>query len=98
VRSLLSRKRVLVIVDALLEREVETQRHVEQVFVGADPSFSVIKAYDAPFTIPVAGAVFAYRTSYVISPVEWHRHRADKQTKIFLPIVSLSLHLWQKSH
>jgi hypothetical protein len=32
VRSLLSHKRILVIVDALSEREVETQRHVGQVF------------------------------------------------------------------
>ena len=32
VRSLLSRKRILVIVDALSEREVDTQRHIEQVF------------------------------------------------------------------
>ncbi len=32
VRSLLSRKRVLVIVDALSERETESQQHVEQVF------------------------------------------------------------------
>src|SRR5271166_1168112 len=32
VRSLLSHKRILVIVDAISEREVETQRHIEQVF------------------------------------------------------------------
>ena len=29
--------------------------------VGADPGFSVIKAYDAAFSIPLAGAVFANR-------------------------------------
>jgi peroxiredoxin Q/BCP len=33
-----------------------------------DPSFSVIKAYDAAFTIPVVGVAFANRISYVISP------------------------------
>ena len=36
--------------------------------VGADPSFSVIKSYDAAFNIPLVGAAFANRISYVISP------------------------------
>jgi len=36
--------------------------------VGADPSLSVIKAYEAAFTIPGAGVSFANRISYVISP------------------------------
>jgi hypothetical protein len=35
---------------------------------AADPSFSVIKAYDSAFNIPVIGAAFANRISYVISP------------------------------
>ncbi len=35
---------------------------------AADPSFSVIKAYDSAFNIPVVGAAFANRISYVISP------------------------------
>jgi thioredoxin-dependent peroxiredoxin len=35
---------------------------------GWDPSFSVIKAYDAAFNIPLVGAAFADRISYVISP------------------------------
>jgi hypothetical protein len=35
VRGLLARKRVLVIVDALSEREMTTQRHVEQVFADS---------------------------------------------------------------
>ena len=34
---------------------------------GADPSVSVIKAYDAAFDIPLVGAAFANRISYVIS-------------------------------
>jgi peroxiredoxin len=34
--------------------------------VGADPDLVVIKAYDAGF--PIAGAPFANRVSYVISP------------------------------
>ena len=32
------------------------------------PSFPIIKAYDAAFNIPVVGAAFANRISYVISP------------------------------
>ena len=36
--------------------------------VGADPSFSVIKAYDAALNIPLIGPAFANRISYVISP------------------------------
>ncbi len=36
--------------------------------VGADPTFSVIKAYDAAFDVPVAGPLFAKRISYVIAP------------------------------
>ncbi len=39
-----------------------------QICVGADPKFEVIKAYDASFSLPVAGPVFASRISYVISP------------------------------
>ena len=35
---------------------------------AADPSFSVIKAYNSAFNIPVVGAAFANRISYVISP------------------------------
>jgi len=31
-------------------------------------SFSVIKAYDAALNIPIVGAAFANRISYVISP------------------------------
>ncbi len=36
--------------------------------VGADPDFKVINAYDAAFKVPVAGALFANRISYVIAP------------------------------
>jgi CBS domain-containing protein len=36
--------------------------------VGADPGFSVINDYDAAFNIPLVGAAFADRISYVISP------------------------------
>jgi peroxiredoxin len=51
-----------------VQRDFSTKECRDKFPVGADPSFSVIKAYDASFTIPVAGAVFANRISYVISP------------------------------
>jgi peroxiredoxin Q/BCP len=51
-----------------VQRDFSAKECRDKFPVGADPSFSVIKAYDAAFTIPVAGAVFANRISYVISP------------------------------
>ncbi|MCC3244589.1 peroxiredoxin [Methylocystis sp. WRRC1] len=54
--------------------KIETQREFSKTEcrdrfpVGADPEFKVIKAYDAAFSVPVAGPVFANRISYVISP------------------------------
>ena len=51
-----------------VQRDFSTKECRDKFPVGADPSFSVIKAYDAAFTLPVAGALFANRISYVISP------------------------------
>jgi thioredoxin-dependent peroxiredoxin len=51
-----------------VQRDFSTKECRDKFPVGADPSFSVIKAYDAAFTIPVAGTVVANRISYVISP------------------------------
>jgi peroxiredoxin Q/BCP len=54
--------------------KIETQREFsakecrDKFPVGADPDFKVIKAYDAAFNVPVVGAAFANRISYVISP------------------------------
>lgn len=54
--------------------KIDTQREFSRLEcrdkfpVGADPDLKVIKAYDAAFNVPVAGAVFANRISYVISP------------------------------
>ena len=53
---------------------IETQREFskkecrDKFPVGADPDFKVIKAYDAAFSIPIKGPVFAERLSYVIAP------------------------------
>jgi len=51
-----------------VQRDFSTKECRDKFPVGADPSFSVIKAYDVAFNIPVVGAAFANRISYVISP------------------------------
>ena len=53
-----------------VQRDFSIKECRDKFPVGADPSFSVIKAYDAAFDIPVIGAAFANRISYVISPRE----------------------------
>lgn len=50
------------------QREFSTKECRDKFPVGADPQFKVIKAYDASFSLPVAGSMFANRISYVISP------------------------------
>lgn len=50
------------------QREFSTKECRDKFPVGADPDFKVIKAYDAAFSVPVAGPMFASRISYVISP------------------------------
>jgi thioredoxin-dependent peroxiredoxin len=51
-----------------VQRDFSIKECRDKFPVGADPSLSVIKAYDAAFDIPVIGAFFANRISYVISP------------------------------
>ncbi len=51
-----------------VQREFSSKECRNKFPVGADPGFSVIKAYDAAFTLPVVGPAFAHRISYVISP------------------------------
>lgn len=50
------------------QREFSSKECRDKFPVGADPDFKVINAYDAAFKIPVAGAMFANRISYVITP------------------------------
>ena len=54
--------------DINVQRDFSAKECRDKFPVGADPDFTVIKAYDAAFTVPVAGAVFANRISYVIAP------------------------------
>ena len=51
-----------------MQRDFSTEECRDKFPVGADPSFTVIKAYDAAFNIPGVRAAFANRISYVISP------------------------------
>ena len=51
-----------------VQRDFSTKECRDKFPVGADPSFSVTKVYDAAFNIPVIGTAFANRISYVISP------------------------------
>ena len=50
------------------QREFSSTECRDKFPVGADPDFKVINAYDAAFKVPVAGAMFANRISYVIAP------------------------------
>lgn len=50
------------------QREFSSKECRDKFPVGADPDFKVITAYDAAFKVPVAGAMFANRISYVIAP------------------------------
>src|ERR1700730_15699823 len=47
-----------------VQRDFSTKECRDKFPVGADPSFSVIKAYDAAFNIPLVGTAFANRISY----------------------------------
>jgi peroxiredoxin Q/BCP len=51
-----------------VQREFSTKECRDKFPVGADPSLSVIKAYDAAYVLPGTGPAFASRISYVISP------------------------------
>lgn len=51
-----------------VQREFSQKDCRDKFPVGSDPDFSVIKAYDAAFSIPLKGTVFAERISYVIAP------------------------------
>ncbi len=50
------------------QREFSSKECRDKFPVGADPDFQVINAYDAAFKVPIAGAMFANRISYVIAP------------------------------
>jgi peroxiredoxin len=51
-----------------VQREFSKKDCRDKFPVGADPDFTVIKAYDAAFSLPIKGPVFAQRISYVITP------------------------------
>ena len=82
-----------------VQREFSTKECRDKFPVGADPSLSVIKAYDAAFKIPLSGEAFADRISYVISPegkilYSYADSNAEKHIKNTLAIVRK----WHEEH
>jgi thioredoxin-dependent peroxiredoxin len=82
-----------------VQRDFSAKECRDKFPVGADPSFSVIKAYDAAFNIPLVGAVFANRISYVISPdgkilYAYSDSNAEKHIENTLAVVKK----WREEH
>jgi thioredoxin-dependent peroxiredoxin len=82
-----------------VQREFSTKECRDKFPVGADPSISVIKAYDAAFNIPLSGLAFADRISYVISPegkilYSYADSNAEKHIKNTLAVVRK----WREEH
>lgn len=82
-----------------VQREFSAKECRDKFPVGADPSLSVIKAYDAAFNIPLSGVAFADRISYVISPegkilYSYADSNAEKHIKNTLAIVRK----WREEH
>ena len=82
-----------------VQREFSAKECRDKFPVGADPGFSVIKAYDAAFTVPLVGDVFANRISFVISPdgkiiYAYSDSRAEKHIENTLAAVRK----WREEH
>jgi peroxiredoxin Q/BCP len=82
-----------------VQRDFSSKECRDKFPVGADPGFSVIKAYDAAFTIPGVGPAFAHRISYVISPdgkilSAYADSGADKHIENALAVVKK----WREEH
>ncbi|MGH6835908.1 MAG: peroxiredoxin [Methylocella sp.] len=82
-----------------VQRDFSTKECRDKFPVGADPSFSVIKAYDVAFNIPLVGAAFANRVSYVISPegkilYSYADSKAEKHIENTLAVVRK----WREQH
>ncbi len=82
-----------------VQRDFSTKECRDKFPVGADPSFSVIKAYDAALNIPLIGPAFANRISYVISPegkivYAYSDSNAEKHIENTLAVVRK----WHKEH
>ena len=82
-----------------MQRDFSAKECRDKFPVGADPSFSVIKAYDAAFNLPFVGAPFANRISYVISPdrkilYAYSDSDAEKHIKNTLAVIRK----WREEH
>lgn len=81
------------------QKEFSAKECRDKFPVGADPDLSVIKAYDAAFSLPAVGAVLAKRISYVISPegkilYAYADSSAENHIKNALAVVKK----WQEEH
>ena len=81
------------------QREFSSKECRDTFPVGADPKLKVIKAYDAAFGMPVAGALFANRISYVIAPngkiIEAH---SDAGAESHIRDALAAVRAWRDAH
>jgi thioredoxin-dependent peroxiredoxin len=85
--------------DIATQREFSSKECRDRFPVGADPDFSVIKAYDAAFNVPLAGALFAKRISYVISPEGKIIHAyADQGAEKHIENALAAVRKWRGEH
>ena len=80
-----------------VQREFSAKECRDKFPVGADPKLSVIKAYDAAFSIP--GMAFANRISYVISPDGKILHSyADPNAEKHIENALAAVRKWDAEH
>ena len=80
-----------------VRREFSAKECRDKFPVGADPKFSVVKAYDAAFNLP--GAAFANRISYVISPEGKILHAyADPNAEKHIENALAAVRKWDDEH
>ena len=81
------------------QREFSSKECRDTFPVGADPKLKVIKAYDAAFSMPVVGATFANRVSYVIAPdgkiIEAH---SDMSAEPHIEKALEAVRAWRAAH
>ncbi|PNG27291.1 peroxiredoxin [Methylocella silvestris] len=81
------------------QQEFSSKECRDKFPVGADPEFSVIKAYDAAFTLPIAGPAYAHRISYVISPAgKILSAYADSGAENHISTALAAVRKWREAH
>lgn len=81
------------------QREFSSKECRDKFPVGADPTFKVIRAYDAALTIPGTNAGFAERISYVITPDDKILHAyADSEAESHIKTALAAVRSWRATH